>query len=192
MLYPESWPDPNIEYLSRPEFTSKRIYHSIKRQCRIATYFDVLSVRAEWLGELYVNEIKNAHIADICIQHINDNIGHGVFANQHMPAGDFVGIYTGIVRRRSLFRKCPSDYSFAYPQIKFGLGRFSIDAKNKGNETRYINHSSHPNCEAVSAFHNGILHVIIRTTQKIPAGEQLLISYGGQYWRKRLHPIEIE
>ena len=163
----------------------------MKLQCRIAKYFNYLSERAEWLGELYTDEIKNAHIAHIHIQYINEYIGHGVFANQHLPVGSFVGIYTGIVRHRSLFCKRSKKYSFAYPHIKFGLRRFTIDAEDQGNETRYINHSYHPNCEAISAYCGGIFYVIIRTTQKVLTGQQLLLNYGGEYWRNRHPSVEI-
>lgn len=192
MIPPENWPDPKIQYLNRLKFKSERVYRSIKRQCRIAKYFNSLSERTEWLGELYANEIKNAQKAHIEIQYVNEEIGYGVFASKNLPAGCFVGMYTGVVCDRFSFYKSPNDYGFAYPQIKFGLNRFYIDASDQGNETRFINHSDHPNCEALNAYYDGILHIIIRTTCEVPADKQLFFYYGYEYWRKRKNPFEIK
>ena len=190
-MIPSDWPEPNVTYLNHLEFTSERIYRSIKRQCRIAKYFNSLNERAEWLGELYSNVIEKADRTHIQIQHINNKIGYGLFASKHLPVGSFIGVYTGVVRSRRAFMKNPNDYSFAYPQIKFSLHRYSINAASKGNETRYINHSNHPNCQAVSAFYDGILHIIIRTVRKVSTGEQLFYNYGDEYWRTRNSPVSI-
>ena len=95
MTPPDGWPDPKIRYMSHLEFTSERVHRSVKRQCRIAKFFNALSDSAEWLGELYGNEINKAHSRHIRIEYINEKIGHGVFANQDLPTGCFIGLYTG-------------------------------------------------------------------------------------------------
>ena len=192
MVTPENWPNNNVKYVNHLEFTSKFIRQFIKKQSRIARRLNLINERADWLGGLYAYEIENTYIGNIGIQYINETIGYGVFATQDLSEGYFVGIYTGVVRHRGPFYRCLNDYSFSYPAVKFGYGRFSIDAGIKGNETRYINHSYNPNCEAVSALHDDIFYIIIRTTRKILVGEQLLYSYGEGYWSNRDYPGDID
>ena len=66
---------------------------------------------------------------------------------------------------------------------------YTIDAKHKGNITRFINHSYEPNLEPLGVFSRGVMHIILRTKKWIKKGQQITYDYGPQYWKKREKPI---
>ena len=192
MAPPKHWPDHDIHYLSHLTFNSTVARYLTRQQCRLAQYFNRLPEKAQWLGALYSDEIQQGHIANIGIEYIDKTLGHGVFAKQALAAGEFIGVYTGVVRCRRAFYQTATDYSFTYPQILPSFYWLAIDAEDSGNETRYINHSDQPNCEAVRALWDNIFYIIVRTHQPIARGEQLFFNYGPEYWRKRDTPSEIK
>jgi uncharacterized protein len=61
-----------------------------------------------------------------------------------------------------------------------------IDAAVKGNDSRFINHSCAPNCEAI----NDRKRIFIEAIKTIPAGSELLYDY--QYERSDDHTPEDE
>ncbi|MGE3386751.1 MAG: SET domain-containing protein-lysine N-methyltransferase [Bdellovibrionales bacterium] len=68
---------------------------------------------------------------------------------------------------------------------------YAIDAKLEGNETRFINHSSHAaNSVYIFIFHNLRWRVLVVASKTIKAGEQVLSDYGKTYWSGRQPPKE--
>ncbi len=67
------------------------------------------------------------------------------------------------------------------PDEGYDLG---VDAIDVGNFTRYFNDGGpSSNLQAEICIINGKLELVISATKDIKAGNQLLISYGAQYWR---------
>jgi SET domain-containing protein len=64
-----------------------------------------------------------------------------------------------------------------------------IDAEEKGNFTRFINHSDEPNLTSRWIVVDGIYHVILFANQLIPKGTQLTYDYGPNYWSQRPGPL---
>jgi len=59
---------------------------------------------------------------------------------------------------------------------------FSLDSGSAGNETRYINHSSTPNCGCTIMLVNGEHRIGIYALTKILQGEELFINYGPNFF----------
>ena len=120
------------------------------------------------LGLKYIEKINAAYIPHVSIRWINERIGYGLFAEEEMSEGSYVGEYTGIVRRndRRYFEPL-NNYYYEYP-VDDEIGRsFVIDA-TQGNLTRFINHSSKPNLQPTYAFYDGYYHLILYLTPPDP------------------------
>ena len=120
---------------------------------------------------------------------INDQKGYGLVSLKTILEGEFIGEYTGIVRRhkRSLDKK--NSYCFEYHIKDKKRSLFTIDAKLYGNIIRFVNHSAAPNITSYGAYSKGLLHVILVANTKIEKGEELTYDYGPIYWNKRDRPI---
>ena len=101
--------------------------------------------------------------------------GLGVFAAAAFARRSLVGIYAGR-RRHAGERMTARDDGVTY---LFGLSDgATIDGSDGGNDTRFINHSCHPNCVAVEAYDEADeLVVEIRAKRRIQVGEELYLDY---------------
>ena len=136
----------------------------------------------QWLGLLHREQILAGKTASVTINFVTDIVGHGLFAAADLEAYTYVGVYTGILRRRRLFTRS-NDYCFSYPTGTWSLRPLTIDAQDHGNAIRFINHSSQPNVEAFGVPVDGTVQVLVRTFRPIPAGTQLTLDYGPHYWK---------
>ncbi len=157
----------------------------LRKACSRAAAKGKMKQLALWLGKLHGPEIDAAEIPDISIRWIDDKIGYGLFTNRPLKKWEFIGEYTGTLRRRTLLFPNINDYCFMYPRAWLSLKAFTIDSQTQGNYTRFINHSDHPNCESVGVYHGGLFHIIFRAIQEIPADTQLTYDYGNIYWNRR-------
>lgn len=135
---------------------------------------------------IYCEQIRQAHIADIYIQKVSDDVGFGVFASGDIIAGEMIGEYTGLARKKKN-SDCSNAYIFNYNS------KSVIDASKRGNSMRFVNHSSlAPNAKYLRVLVDGIQHILIVAARDISAGEQILFDYGEDYWAVRSSPQEIE
>jgi hypothetical protein len=177
-------------YLPHLEFTEKRIEDKVRNLCDRALDKGYIETRQKWLGAFYSKEIESSLIPELTIKWIDDSLGYGVFANCNIPKLAYVGEYTGELKWRPRWWQIHrlnrrNAYCFHYP---IGEGRsspFVIDAEEKGNHTRFINHSDEPNLEPVSVFQGGVFHIIFLASRPIQKGTQLCYDYGADYWTKR-------
>eukprot|EP00966_Prymnesium_polylepis_P270998 6260838-Prymnesium_polylepis.2 len=58
-----------------------------------------------------------------------------------------------------------------------------ISARQYGNICRLLNHSENPNTALRPVVHEEVIHLVAMTTEAVEAGAQLLVDYGGPYWR---------
>ena len=115
----------------------------------------------------------------------NSNIpgaGTGLFTENDIRKGDVVIEYTGEVTTWEAVRH---DSSNTY--IYFVNDDYVIDAKNRPDAiARYANDAHgltkvnglHNNCRFVNI--DG--RIFIKSTKKIPAGSEILVDYGKDYW----------
>jgi len=143
------------------------------------------------LGKKYIKKIESAYIPKVSINLINKNVGYGLFTQEDLAKGDYVGEYTGIVRKndRRYFEPL-NNYYYKYP-VEDSIGRnYVIDATN-GNLTRFINHSFHPNLKPAYIYYDGFYHVIFLAIQNIKKNYELTYNYGKTYWYIRPSPVDL-
>jgi len=123
----------------------------------------------------------------VAVSFVNDQVNYGVFATRDIPKGEFIGIYSGELGFGNYHEKEESSYLFELlDDIVY------VEAKNSGNFTRFINHTSSENGNVESLLYLiettqfgrvfMIPIVILYACQPILAGEQLLYDYGKEYW----------
>ncbi len=182
-----------VKYLPRLHYKTPQLRLDIARKTQRAHSKGRLDRKEQWLGHYYAKEIAQAYHPDVTVAWIDESMGYGVWTNRDIPAFSYVGEYTGVVRRSYPFRDRDNYYCFDYFVVKtrwspyFGAP-YLIDARDQSNFTRYINHSDEPNLEPVTAFYDGLPHIILCSKQPIPKGTQLCYDYGPNYWKKRQPP----
>jgi len=135
--------------------------------------FDRFFKKLDKLGDdaLFCEKIK--------IKHIDKHIGYGVFAKEDIPPYAILNQYTGVIRKDTK-QDDANDSVFAISC----LDHFSIDGKEQGNWTRFMNHScENPNVAVWEYFRpDGPRIVFTAGSKGIKKGEELLYSYGEDYW----------
>ncbi len=113
---------------------------------------------------------------DVRQSHIH---GVGVFATCKLPAGKPLGHYRGRVLTRSQFlREYPPD---RFPAYVLQIGNLFIDGSQTGNWVCRVNDAWGTKLENNCAYFPEQGLTVIRT---IYPGEELLWSYGADYWRE--------
>lgn len=177
-----------IQWLHALEFQKASIEERIKRKSAKALKKGWLDTRQKWLGVYYSKEIKSGYHPDLLIKWLEPGIEYGVIANENLAKGTYIGEYTGVIRKRT--RKDKNNfYSFEYAVGDGWESPYIIDAREKGNFTRFINHSQFPNLEPISVYFEDAMHVILIASKAIQKGEHLCYDYGADYWLKRTQPI---
>jgi len=180
---------PYLPYLT---FDSYRLLLRVRRKCPWLLRYTAFGTEALWLGRWHASEREGAHVAPVCIQWVDEQVGFGLFASQSIKPFTHLAEYTGRVKRWKLWKQNKNPYCFRYPGGWLPGQIYMVDAQEGGNETRFVNHSDTPNCEPATALSNGILHIFFRATRPIQAGEQITINYGKDYWSRRNTPIRFE
>eukprot|EP00591_Stephanopyxis_turris_P012618 CAMPEP_0195508434 /NCGR_PEP_ID=MMETSP0794_2-20130614/1637_1 /TAXON_ID=515487 /ORGANISM="Stephanopyxis turris, Strain CCMP 815" /LENGTH=598 /DNA_ID=CAMNT_0040635387 /DNA_START=534 /DNA_END=2330 /DNA_ORIENTATION=- len=108
--------------------------------------------------------------------------GWGLVALENLRKGDFVQEYVGEVidekemkLRLGMWAKDhPHDPNFYVMQLEAG---WYIDAREKGNLSRFVNHSCDPNCKLVPVNVAGFMRVAIVCITEVKSGEFLSYDY---------------
>lgn len=180
-----------LRYVKSLLFEEDKIFGKVLKQSRTVMRKKQLSIREKWLGIRFEKEILTSYEPKVSIRWIDEIFGYGVFAEEEIPAGAFIGEYTGLVRKRRRRGDRKNDYCFEYTIGDWVYNPFIIDAKDQGNFTRFINHSDNPNLESLSVYGNGVMHIIFIALKPINAGTQMHYHYGDIFWKKRRHQKKI-
>jgi SET domain-containing protein len=115
--------------------------------------------------------------------------GVGAFATRLIKKGTRIIEYTGErISNAEADRRYDEDKMASHHTFLFTLNkRTVVDAAVGGNESRFINHSCAPNCEAV--IEDG-RRIYIEAIKDIPPGVELLYDY--QYERTEDHTADDE
>ena len=106
--------------------------------------------------------------------------GVGLRATADLPADSFIMEYVGEVLDYNKFRKRAKKYSKDDAQHFYFMALSSehyIDASNKGNISRFINHSCSPNAETQKWTVNGELRVGFFSKKFIAKGDEVTFDY---------------
>ncbi|MFB9066804.1 SET domain-containing protein [Pseudofulvimonas gallinarii] len=109
--------------------------------------------------------------------------GRGIFAATDLPAGIRVIEYKGTIITDAQADRLYGDSLDTGHTFLFTLNeKYIIDANQKGNSARWINHSCEPNCEAVIHVDpdgdDRKDRVFIETIRPVKAGHELTYNYG--------------
>ncbi len=175
---------PSYEYLPYPVFESEKIFDRIYQKTEKAKLKDSIAAEKIWMGIYFNKELQNGQHPKVVLKKINEEIGFGVFSANLIHGGSFVGEYTGVIRERK--RKIVKDnlYCTRYTVWKMGWKKFVLDAEEKGNFTRFFNHSDQPNLSLLSVYWKGIPRMIFIALKDIEEGAQLTFDYGNLFWKE--------
>lgn len=140
------------------------------------------------LNERYGDLIRKGDMGHVYVKKINEHMGYGLFASRDLPEGTFVGEYTGIVRIASHCsmeddnKEYETDYAWDYPDLEDHGRELEIDARNKGKETRFINHDFQPNVDIDHTVVDDLWRLFFVTNRIVKKDSQILASYGEDYW----------
>lgn len=140
-----------------------------------------------WTLSLHQKAMEKPREDLFYIRWINSYLGYGVFAAQDIPGLCYVGEYVGVVRKKRFRKYRFNDYVFGYV-VAGKETPYIIDAKERGNFSRFINHSDSPNLTSRWVTIKGLTHIIFFANKFIPKDQQLTYDYGPYYWRSRSNP----
>jgi len=173
-----------LEYLYNLIFESYESFTDVLKQCPYLLRTAIGNPNRQ-LAEQFKDQLSMGYVAPVTIKWIDSKIGYGLFANDFIAKGSFVGEYTGLVRR--LYRNAPDHnvYCFYYPTKLWSAKYYVVDALWQGNETRYINHSFTPNLNPAYLLDRNLLHLCFIANQDILPGTELRFNYGNDFWKNR-------
>jgi len=106
------------------------------------------------------------------------NAGWGCFTKYDLRKGDFIHEYVGEIISQEEAERRGQFYDIRNRSFLFNLcSDHAIDGNNKGNKTRFINHSSKPNCSTKTFFVNGDYRIGLYANQDIGAQSELFFDY---------------
>jgi hypothetical protein len=106
--------------------------------------------------------------------------GHGLFAKEHIKAGEFILEYLGEVLHEEDYAMRKERYQEEGRSHYYFMTLSSsetIDATIRGNSGRFLNHSCAPNCETQKWMVRGELCIGVFATQDIAPGDEITIDY---------------
>lgn len=181
-----------FEYLPFPIFETKEGLEQVLSQTAKAKREDKIPAEKIWMGIYFDKEIRKANHPPISIRFVDAEMGYGVFADKKIPPCTFVGEYTGVIQERKPKQLKDKHCCLRYT-IWEGRKNFCIDAEQKGNFTRFINHSDRPNLGLQSIYWRGIPRMIFVALKEIREEGQLTFDYGPLFWKEfRQPPKRIE
>lgn len=116
-------------------------------------------------------------------------VGLGLFTRDFLAVGDLVGEYAGVIQESGdappdelVDGHYLSDYAWNYPDEWEDGTEFEVNALKEGNELRFANHSSRPNLAVDHTLVGRLFVTFFRVIRAVPAGGQLFVDYGEEYW----------
>ena len=117
------------------------------------------------------------------IRYIRRKVGYGVVAKEDILPNKILNHYAGYLRPDKNI-DTENDSTFAFDDFK----NFSVDAMKQGNWARFMNHTPDEKSNVTAWEHYaefGPRIVFMSGKKGIKKGEQLLYSYGEDYWDAR-------
>lgn len=176
----------NITYRPSLYFDSYSSLQNIVKSCPYILRSRYLASDNYAWSERYLPNVLQRRDPHISIRWINDTIGYGAFAEDNINMGEFIGEYTGLVRRLLRRHADPNAFCFHYPTCLWSIRYAVIDALRDGNLMRFVNHGNITNIQPLCLVDRGLLHLIFVASKNISQGSELLFDYGRDFWRKRL------
>lgn len=179
-----------FEYLPYPIFETREGLEQVLAQTAKAKAGDKISAEKIWMGIYFDKEICKGTHPPISIRLVDEEVGYGAFADKKIAPCAFVGEYTGIIQERKPKQLKSKRHCLRYSMWE-GRKNFCVDAEQKGNFTRFINHSFEPNLGVQSIYWRGIPRMIFIALREIREGGQLTFDYGPLFWKEFSCPPKV-
>ncbi len=179
-----------FRYIDELKFQQFSYLHWVNKECDKCLLEEEVRKQNLWKTHLYGVNLAHKKVPKTYVKWINSLVGYGLFALEDIPAYTWIGVYTGLIRKRNRYLDQYNNYIFGYVVANTETP-FVIDAQHQGNYTRFINHSDEPNLQSTWLVLNQIGHIVLIAQQKILKHTQLTYDYGVDYWKKRTAPFEL-
>jgi len=171
-----------FEYLSHPIFETRETFEQILACSAKAKREDKIPAEKIWMGIYFEKEVRKGVHPPVSIRYIDSEVGFGVFADKKISPCTYVGEYTGLIQQRTPKQLKENCHCLRYT-VWEGKKNFALNAEEKGNFTRFINHSAKPNLGVQSIYWRGIPRMIFVALKEIKEGGQLTFDYGTHFWK---------
>lgn len=143
--------------------------------CGCAAFGVLCSSRCACDGKCPTNSFENAR--RVSVREVDrNNVGLGLFADEEIDTGAFVGEYMGEYGEYD--KKVRYEYA-----VRLGEG-IIIDASAAGNAMRFANHSCDPNARMNKKFdpETGFERAGLYALKHISKGDEITFKYGDKLW----------
>ena len=176
-----------VQYLSRSIYKDVSVF---SRDQKESPYYKDNREEFETLLREYGDALVEAGMAAVSIRKVSDDVGYGLFAEEDISPGALISEYAGIVQPGEDLvpeaemeeRDFETDYSWDYPDAWYEDQLYEVNALRMGNELRYVNHSFEPNLAVEHCLLDNRWVIFFVASSFIPAGTQLTVDYGEEYW----------
>ena len=155
-------------------------------------YRDNIGEFAE-LSMRYGHLLRSGAMCPLGVRHFGDGLRYGLVSLLELQKDDFVGQYSGVIQVSdgglAYGERYSSDYAWDYPDFPADWPDIEVSAQNAGNALRYVNHSFEPNCRVEHTLLDGFWVLFFLADCQIPAGTQLLVNYGVEYWSNGMREL---
>lgn len=155
---------------------NKCLNHVMSIQCNPSNcHLEALKL-GQFCGNQQFQRFQNAK----CAVFITELKGYGLFASKSIPKDTFIMEFVGEVVTMTEFKKRSKIYAknkMRHCYVMTSSGNYLIDATQKGNLTRFVNHSCDPNAETQKWTVNGENRIGIFSKRTIQQFEEITINY---------------
>jgi hypothetical protein len=177
-----------FSFIEGVEFKNFNILKWMLKNCKKEEKKNIITPKQKWMGFFYEKEILSGFYPDVSIRWVNSDVEFGLFTNINLKPNTYVGEYGGVIRKANRISDKKNPYCFEYLIGNLKKTPFILDAREKGNLTRFINHNENPNLSPFPVFCNGVMRIILLTNKTIKKESELTYNYGPSYWKKREDP----
>ena len=90
---------PPFEHINHLIFKNERFFRRVIKRIRSYPSHTKVAIERRWLGALYRPYIESGYMTEVRVEFIHQEIGCGLIANRFLRKGDYIGEYTGEVKR---------------------------------------------------------------------------------------------
>ena len=196
MLNNQQW----LKYLSCPTpplffhneklvFTPSICFQSYSQLRRVQYWIQknltIQDTKTIWMKNLYSRELNAYSYAKLTVKKLPAPLNLALFADEPLKKGTFITEYAGEIIHHWRLLFSSNEYLWEYSDNILASSPYQINAKYKGNFSRFINHSDSPNCIPCFTVVNHLLRIFFIALKDISKNEQITVHYGPRYWKKR-------
>lgn len=181
-----------VAYLPTLRFISEEVRKEVIQERPYFLRFGLAGIWNRKIRNTCLQHILQGYEADLTVRWIGEILGYGLYNNQELQEGEYIGEYTGVVRPLHRTKPDHNAYCLHYPTRFWSQKMFIIDAWRESNCLRFANHSDHATMALECLMDDeGLLHFVLMAKRFLPRGTHLTFDYGKDYWkyREKIHGV---